>query len=136
MGYGKWSKRRWIGIGILTVVIVGVLIDMLRQPGIQDLPGSFEQRAFIRNEQNKGGIVRIYAISVTNPEIADYAACMEQLPHNEYGSITTAYFFEDNASIPTYLSLDTPAFDPMLFEPIAVFHKNEKGEIHKMNFPL
>jgi hypothetical protein len=123
------KKRSWIGITVVVLVISIFLFDTFRQPGLKDLPGQFEQMAFVRNEQNKGGIIRIYAIKVIDVENADYEACMERLPHNAYGSSTTAYFFDAKGPIPTNLHLAAPHFDSQHFHPIAAFTKDEKGQI-------
>lgn len=111
------------------IVLIGAFIlkDMLFQPGIGELPGNFNEVAFVRNEQNKGGIIRIYAISVSDTTNAAYLACGDLMPHNEYGSKTTVYFFEKGKPTPDVLQLDTPHFDRLQYHPVAVYIKNEQG---------
>lgn len=123
-------KRRYrLSLLLLVLVLSGVFIlrDILLQPGIHNVPGGFEERSFVRNEQNKGGIVRLYAFTVSDTAHADYLACGNLLPHNAYGSTTTAYFFEQGKPTPEKLKLDTPHFDASRFRAIAVYVKNEKG---------
>jgi hypothetical protein len=126
------KKRTWWGLLILALLAMLIVYDSLRQPGIAELPGVFEQKAFVRNEQNKGGIVRIYIIQVQEPQKADYEACMDRLPYNEYGSSTTAYFFGPKDSIPLDIQLEAPHFDRQRFPPLAVYIKDENGLIRQI----
>src|SRR5690606_7044262 len=98
--------------------------DFMQRRGPADLKGGFEEIAFVRNEQNKGGIVRIYAFSVADTTGADYRGCGELLPYNDYGSITKAYFFQADKAAPTSLQLEPPHFDTTRFHPVAVYLKN------------
>src|SRR5690606_26485848 len=78
------SKYRAIILTAVVVLIAGFMMkDALFQPGIQALPGGFDETAFVRNEQNKGGIIRVYALSVSDPQQADYLTCGNLMPHNE-----------------------------------------------------
>lgn len=121
-------RYRKLLIGLAVVAFITLLIqDLLRHRGPADLKGGFEEIAFVRNEQNKGGIVRIYAFRVTDTVGADYMGCGELLPHNDYGSITEAYFFESGASAPMSIQLEPPHFDTLQFRPVAVYTKGEDG---------
>ena len=123
----KTRSRLWLLIPPLVLIGVFILRDTLLQPSIRDVAGDFEEVAFVRNEQNKGGIVRIYAFTVSDTIHADYLACGNLLPHNEYGSVTMAYFFETGKPAPTKLLLDSPHFDTDRFHATALYVKNEKG---------
>lgn len=115
-------------IGLILLAFIAFLIqDILRSRGPANLKGGFEEIAFVRNEQNKGGIVRIYAFRVTDTLGADYLGCGELLPHNDYGSATTAYFFESGTSAPSLIELEPPHFDTLKFRPIAVYTKGKDG---------
>ena len=99
-------------------------------PAAPSRPGRSErriQRDCLRNEQNKGGIIRIYAFTVSHPVEADYLGCGDLLPHNDYGSLTKAYFFESGAPAPTTLRLSPPHFDTTRFRPLAVYSKDKDG---------
>ena len=116
----------------LVMVVLGTLLvlDFLQRQGPADLKGGFEEIAFVRNEQNKGGIVRIYAFRVTDTAGADYLGCGELLPHNDYGSVTKAYFFQAGHATPQSLLLEPPHFDTTRFHPVAVYLKNKDGAGH------
>lgn len=119
--------RKWI-IGLVVLAFIAVFVwDTVRQPGPADLRGGFEEIAFVRNEQNKGGIVRVYAFRVADTVGANYLGCGELLPHNDYGSTTTAYFFAAGAPMPSSLQLEAPHFDTVQFRPMAVYRKAEDG---------
>lgn len=115
-----------VGFGVV-VFIALVGRDLLRQRGPSDLKGGFEERAFARNEQNKGGILRVYAFSVGDTSEADYLGCGELLPHNAYGSTTTAFFFASGKPAPQSIQLEPPHFDTLQFTPVAVYIKGPDG---------
>lgn len=117
------KKRLWL----IAIVIIGIVAYMLKdsfsQKNIEDLPGGFKEVAFVRNEQNKGGIIRIYAISVADQSTADYQGCLDLLPVNDYGSSTTVYFFDKNAPYPDKMTIEAPHFDGKKFIPIQISKK-------------
>lgn len=123
----KKIPRKWLFAIPLIFLAAIILRDVFFQPGISELEGGFKEVAFVRNEQNKGGIVRIYAFTVADSASANYLACGDMLPHNEYGSSTTAYFFLSNDPFPTTLQLDVPHFDIGQFHPVARYVRNEQG---------
>ena len=120
----KKNKRVWLIIIPILAILAFMLKDSFTQKSIEDLPGDFQEVAFVRNEQNKGGIIRIYAISVGNPAQADYQACIDLLPVNDYGSSTTAYFFDKNAPYPTSLTVEAPHYDGKQFQAIQISKKS------------
>lgn len=122
------KRQRKLLIGLAIVAFVAFLVlDLLRHPGPADLNGGFRKIAFVRNEQNKAGIIRIYGFSVTDTVGADYMGCGELLPHSDYGSITKAYFFESGLSAPVSIRLEPPHFDTVKFRAVAVYSKGEDG---------
>ncbi|AIM37802.1 hypothetical protein ACFX5U_14000 [Sphingobacterium sp. SG20118] len=120
----KKNKRIWLIIVPILAILAFMFKDSFTQKSIEDLPGNFKEVAFVRNEQNKGGIIRIYAISVGNPTEADYKACLDLLPVNDYGSTTTAYFFDQHAPYPTSLTLEAPHYDGNQFHAIQISKKS------------
>ncbi|MCS3556104.1 MULTISPECIES: hypothetical protein [Sphingobacterium] len=120
----KKNKRVWLIIIPILAILAFMLKDSLTQKSIEDLPGEFKEVAFVRNEQNKGGIIRIYAISVGKPDEADYKACIDLLPVNDYGSSTTAYFFDKNTPYPTSLTIEAPHYDGKKFQAIQISKKS------------
>jgi hypothetical protein len=104
----KKSKKLWI-IAVPLILILGYFIyDAYSQPSIEDIPGDFTEVAFVRNENNKGGIIRIYAVTVGDQLNAQYDKCADMFPVNDYGSITKVYFFDKNKPYPTSLNLEFP----------------------------
>ena len=108
----KFKSRKivWF-VAALALLLAYFIWDAYSQPSIKDVPGKFEEVAFVRNEQNKGAIVRIYAVTVGDPNTAQYEECADLFPTNDYGSVTKIYFFDKNGPFPTELTLDEPHFD-------------------------
>lgn len=115
-------------IGLVVVAFTALVVrDLLQQRGPADLKGGFEEIAFARNEQNKGGIVRMYAFSVRDTVGADYVGCGELMPHNDYGSLTQVFFFSIDKPAPVTIRLEPPHFDTLQFRPVAVYTKGKDG---------
>jgi len=121
-------KYRKLVIGLVVVAFAALMVgDLFRHRGPADLKGGFREIAFARNEQNKGGIVRIYAFSVADTAGADYLGCGELLPHNDYGSLTKAFFFAAGTPTPHELELEPPHFDTLQYHPVAMYIKGKDG---------
>ncbi len=119
----KKNKRIWL-IALFLVIILGYFIyDSYSQPSIEDLPGNFEEVAFVRNENNKGGIIRIYAVSVGDQLNARYDECADLFPVNDYGSLTKIYFFDKSKPYPTKLQLEEPHYDTTKYEAINILRR-------------
>lgn len=133
------KRRRNLLTGLAVIAFLALLArDLLRHPGPTDMQGGFEEIGFVRNEQNKGGIIRIYAFSVADTANADYLGCGELLPYNDYSSMTRAYFFEPDSSADLSvlsIRLEPPHFDTVKFRPVAVYYKGEDGvgKVKKFN---
>ncbi len=122
----KKNKKLWLLATALLVVLAYALWDSFSQPGIDSLPGKFEEVAFVRNEQNKGGIIRIYAVTVGNLEKADYKACAELLPVNDFNSTTKVYFFDKTQPYPTTLTIAPPHYDTTQYQAINIVKRTGK----------
>ncbi|MCT1531518.1 hypothetical protein M3B46_10970 [Sphingobacterium daejeonense] len=119
----KKSKKLWI-IAVPLILILGYFIyDAYSQPSIEDIPGDFTEVAFVRNENNKGGIIRIYAVTVGDQLNAQYDKCADMFPVNDYGSITKVYFFDKNKPYPTSLKLEEPHYDSAKYEAINILSR-------------
>ncbi|MGO1521729.1 MAG: hypothetical protein ACTHZ1_04925 [Sphingobacterium sp.] len=116
------KKIWWVAAG-LVVILSYFIYEAYTQPTIEDLPGDFKEVAFVRNENNKGGIIRIYAVSVGDPQNAQYDACADLFPVNDYGSVTRIYFFDRNTPYPTELQLDEPHYDPAQYKAINILSR-------------
>lgn len=119
----KKKKKIWF-IAIPLILILGYFIyDAYSQPSIEDLPGGFEEVAFVRNENNKGGIIRIYAVTVKDQLNAQYDKCADLFPVNDYGSVTKIYFFDRSKPYPTSLQLEDPHYDNSKYEAINILSR-------------
>ena len=116
------KKIWWIAAGLIIILGYGIW-EAFSQPSIEDLPGDFKQVGFVRNEQNKGGIIRIYAVSVGDLANAKYEACADLFPTNDYGSVTKIYFFDKNKPVPTTLTIDPPHYDSKQYEAIMILKR-------------
>ena len=86
----------------------------------------FEKVAYVRNENNQGGIYQYYAYTVSDTAQADYIALMEMLPFSGKTGETTVYFFDKNRPYPAVLTLEVPNFDVYQYQPVAVYVRNKK----------
>lgn len=119
------KNKKIVLIIIPLVLILGYLIwDSYSQPSIRDIPGDFEEVAFVRNEQNKGGIVRIYAVTVGDPLKANYDACADLFPTNDYNSVTRIFFFDKKGDFPNELKLDPPYYDTTKYNAINIVKRS------------
>lgn len=119
------KNKKIVLIIVPLVLILGYLIwDSYSQPSIQDIPGDFEEVAFIRNEQNKGGIVRIYAVTVGDPLKANYDACADLFPTNDYNSVTRIFFFDKKGDFPKELELEAPYYDTTKYNAINIVKRS------------
>ena len=117
------TKKVWL-IAIPLILILGYLLfDTFNQPSIKDIPGDFEEVAFVRNDQNKGGIIRLYAVAVGNPSEARYEECAKLFPTNDYNSVTRIFFFDKRLGYPTVLSLEAPHYDTTKFQAIHIIKR-------------
>ncbi|SEG31744.1 hypothetical protein [Sphingobacterium lactis] len=118
----KNKKIWWFAIPL--ILFLGYLIyDSYSQPSIEDLPGDFKEVAFVRNENNKGGIIRIYAVTVGYQMNAAYDQAADLFPVNDYGSTTKIYFFDKNKPFPTALQLEDPHYDTAKYEAINILRR-------------
>lgn len=117
------KKKVWL-IAIPIIIILSYLIyDSYSQPSLKDIPGQFEEVAFVRNEQNKGGIVRIYAVSVGDQEQAQYDNAAKLFPTNDFNSVTRIFFFDRNKPFPKELSIDPPYYDTAAYNAIHIIKR-------------
>ena len=117
------NRRLWV-IAIALIIMLGYFIyDAYKQPSIENLPGDFTEVAFVRNEQNKGGIIRIYAVTVGDPLNAKYDACADLFPKNDFNSVTRIYFFDKNKPYPTTLSIEPPHYDTAQYQAINILKR-------------
>lgn len=118
------NKKIWI-FGIAIILVISYLIyDAYSQPTLKDIAGDFEQVAFVRNDQNKGGIIRIYAVTTGDLENANFEQAANIFPTNDINSITRIYFFDKANPFPTSLSLNPPYYDTAKYDAIQIIKRS------------
>ncbi len=128
-------KKYLIG-SVLAIAALLMIWDSVKQPGTEDLKGNFEELAFVRNEQNTGPVVRVYAASVSDTLWSEMEKYGRLMPHTKYG-VTRVYFFRAGRHVPHRLSLEGSQV-PEPFHPncLAVFEKNAMGQVSLTRFPF
>ena len=124
----KKNKKIWFYAVPLILILGYFIYDAYSQPSIKDIPGQMEEVAFVRNEQNKGGITRIYAVSVGDPVNAQYDAAAKLFPTNDFNSVTRIFFFDKTKGFPTTLTLDPPYYDTTKYEAIHILKKTGSND--------
>lgn len=120
------AKRSVLIWSITVVIILGVVVfQFFKLDNIKDIPGEFEKVAYIRNQNNQGGIYQYYAYSVGDLNLADYEALMEMIPFHGKAGETTVFFFDKNNPYPQELSLESPYYDTLQFQPVAVYARTQ-----------
>lgn len=94
---------------------------MLSQPS--KLKGNFNEVAFYRNQNNDGPVVRIYSVTVENPEGANYKGYGDAMAYTLHGN-TKVYFFDLKHRAPTQLKFEYPHFDTTQYKPIKIYERN------------
>jgi hypothetical protein len=89
------KKNKLYVLIISVIAIAAMLWNALSEPGIKGLKGNLKETSFIRNEQNTGPVIRIYAISIDQEYWTDMEQYGNYMPHNKYGT-TRVYFFLSN----------------------------------------
>jgi hypothetical protein len=126
---------KWGIIALFAGVFGWVLLQSLRQPGVNDLEGGFREVAFYRNENNTGPIIRIYAVSVRDAELPQMQQYGDFMPHTKYGT-TKVYFFREGSPIPATLYPEGANFDAA-YRPycIAKYEKGSMGQVSLIATP-
>ena len=118
----------------LLVLIAAALIiwftwDAFTQPGVQDLEGGFKEVAVYRNENNTGPVIRIYAVTVADPQVAEMEQYGNYMPHTKYGN-TKVYFFKKGDKVPAKVYPGEDNF-PAEFKTklLASYEKDAMGQV-------
>jgi hypothetical protein len=111
------------------IIIVVMIWNALDTPGIKDLQGDFKEVVFIRNEQNTGPVVRLYAVTMNDGGQQEMEQYGNYMPHTKYGT-TLVYFFSSKAPYPEALNLSDPHI-PEKFRKycIGVYEKDGMGQV-------
>lgn len=123
-------------IVLAAVVIIAIMIySALSTPGIKNLKGNFKELAYIRNEQNSGPVIRLYAVGVDTEEWNEMRQYGEYMPHTKYGT-TRVYFFLNSGEIPKKLDIVTGLEARYQEHCIAVYEKNGMGQAALQKYPF
>ena len=125
------KKAKIILLAAAAALLFWFTWDAFNQPGVNDLKGGFEEVASYRNENNTGPIVRLYAVTVAEPENTDMEAYGNFMPHTKYGN-TKVYFFLKGKPAPTEVFPGEENF-PSEFTQY-VIGKYEKDAMGKVTF--
>ncbi|GEO06146.1 hypothetical protein AAE02nite_38100 [Adhaeribacter aerolatus] len=120
----------------VALLLVWIIADATNEPGVNDLPGNFEEVALYRNENNTGPIIRVYAVTLTDTlwtEMKDYGNFM---PHTKYGN-TKVYFFRKGSPVPDKLIPGAENFSPELKQYVlATYEKDAMGTVSFRKYPF
>jgi hypothetical protein len=121
---------------ISTLIIVAMLWNALSNPGIRELKGNLKEVAFIRNEQNTGPIIRIYAVSIDEENWESMEQYGNYMPHNKYGT-TRIYFFLSKSPFLGKLQLEGENIENSFQKQcIALYEKNGMSQTSLIKYPF
>lgn len=127
------NKKRLIWAGVIVLIIIYIIVsDTSLLTNTKEIRGSFSETAFKRNENNSGPVVRLYAVKVDSPLVADFEAYGNSMPHTEHGT-TKIFFFDSEQGAPEQISLEPPYYDTSRYHAIWVFQKNAVGRTTEGN---
>ncbi len=128
------NKKNYIILAVILLIAV-MIWNVASEPGIKDLAGNFKEVAFIRNEQNSGPVIRIYAVTVKGEPWAEMQQYGNYMPHTKYGT-TRIYFFRENKPYPANLSLEEPHISPEMEENcLAIYEKDGMSQVKIQQHP-
>jgi hypothetical protein len=120
---------------ISAIIIVTIFWSVFNTLGINDLDGNLKEIAFIRNEQNTGPIVRVYAVSIDEENWESMEQYGNYMPHNKYGT-TRIYFFLSNNPYRGKLQIEGENIEKSYQkECIALFEKNGMSQTSLVKYP-
>ncbi len=121
---------------ISAIIIVRIFWSVFNTLGINDLDGNLKEIAFIRNEQNTGPIVRVYAVIIDEENWESMEQYGNYMPHNKYGT-TRIYFFLSNNPYRGKLQIEGENIEKSYQkECIALFEKNGMSQTSLVKYPF
>ncbi len=110
--------------------------NVITEPGIKDLRGNFKEVAYVRNEQNTGPVIRIYAVTVEGEPWEEMKQYGDYMPHTKYGT-TRIYFFPANKPYPSALSLgDKNISETQEKNCMGIYEKDGMGQVNFQQYPF
>ncbi len=120
---------------ISVLIIIAIIWNTITEPGIKDLKSDFKEVVFIRNEQNSGPILRIYAVSLKAENWEEMEQYGQYMPHTKYGT-TRIYFFLNNTDLPKELKFgEINIADRYKQNCIAIYEKNGMSQSSLRRYP-
>jgi len=120
---------------ISVLIIIAMIWNTITEPGIKDLKSGFKEVVFIRNEQNSGPILRIYAVSLKAENWEEMEQYGQYMPHTKYGT-TRIYFFLNNTDLPKELKFgEINIADRYKHNCIAIYEKNGMSQSSLRRYP-
>lgn len=129
-------RRKWLAGLVIALLVTWFIADAVNEPGVQDLPGNFQQVALYRNENNTGPIIRRYAVTVADTLWKEMEQYGQFMPHTKYGT-TQVYFFRQGSPAPQEIRPGPEPFDPSL-KPycLARYEKDAMGTSSFKRYPF
>lgn len=128
------NKKTYIILAVLVIIAV-MIWNVANEPGIKDLNGNFKEVAFIRNEQNSGPVIRIYAVTVKGEPWAEMQQYGNYMSHTKYGT-TRIYFFPEGKPYPAHLALGDKNISAGLEEHcLAIYEKDGMSQVTFQQHP-
>ncbi len=130
------KKNKLVILSLSVIAIATMLWNVLSEPGIKGLKGNLKETAFIRNEQNTGPVIRLYAVSIDQEYWADMEQYGNYMPHNKYGT-TRVYFFLSNKPYNGKLELGDRNIEKEYQQHcIALYEKNGMSQSSIVKYPF
>ncbi len=118
------------------LIVIAIVWSTITEPGIKDLKSDFKEVAFIRNEQNTGPVIRIYAVSLKTENWEEMEQYGNYMPHTKYGT-TRIYFFLNNSDIPEELNFgDVNIPERYKKNCIAIYEKDGMSQSSIRKYPF
>ena len=118
------------------LIVIAIVWNTITEPGIKDLKSDFKEVAFIRNEQNTGPVIRIYAVSLKTENWEEMKQYGNYMPHTKYGT-TRIYFFLNNSDIPEELNFgDVNIPERYKKNCIAIYEKDGMSQSSIREYPF
>ncbi len=110
--------------------------NVISEPGIKELKGNFKEVAFLRNEQNTGPVIRIYAVILDAENWIEMEQYGNYMPHTKYGT-TRVYFYLRNQAYPVNLKFGDINVENRFKENcIALFEKDGMSQASLVKYPF
>ncbi|MEX0884398.1 MAG: hypothetical protein WDZ72_13085 [Cyclobacteriaceae bacterium] len=120
---------------VLGLLVVYMMYDTFSQPGVSNLEGHYQEINNIRNENNTGPVVRVYAVYTSDQNWDEMKAYGDFMPHTKYGN--TKVFFFDQEMGRLDLNLSEPFFDNKYQSfCLAVYEKSSMGAVSFKRYPF